>query len=169
MSERILRLSAPFVAAVCFALLVAAAGSGSTGRTAPGYPVARDQVAKLDPRLGAVVATAAAKGAPAALVSGRRAGIAVHGSDVRVVVSASPGREAAARAAVAATGGTLVASAGSLSEALSAAPEVSGHIDQATIDRLTSPANYLGVAPQMVDRVLKSSAAREPAQGTSKT
>lgn len=58
---------------------------------------------------------------------------------------------------------------GSLSEALSAAPEVSGHIDQATIDRLTSPANYLGVAPQMVDRVLKSSAAREPAQGTSKT
>ena len=118
MSERLLRLSAPFVAAVCFALLVAAAGSGSTGRTAPGYPVARDQVAKLDPRLGAVVATAAAKGAPAALVSGRRAGIAVHGSDVRVVVSASPGREAAARAAVAAAGGTLVASAGSLSEAL---------------------------------------------------
>ena len=58
---------------------------------------------------------------------------------------------------------------GSLSEALSAAPEVSGHIDQATIDRLTSPANYLGVAPQMVDQFLKSSAAREPAQGTSKT
>jgi 3-carboxy-cis,cis-muconate cycloisomerase len=58
---------------------------------------------------------------------------------------------------------------GSLSEALSADPEVSGRIDQATIDRLTSPANYLGVAPQMVDRVLKSSAAREPAQGTSKT
>jgi 3-carboxy-cis,cis-muconate cycloisomerase len=58
---------------------------------------------------------------------------------------------------------------GLLSEALLAAPEVSGHIDQATIDRLTSPANYLGVAPQMVDRVLKSSAAREPAQGTSKT
>jgi len=58
---------------------------------------------------------------------------------------------------------------GSFSEALSADPEVSGHIDQATIDRLTSPANYLGVAPQMVDRVLKSSAARDRAQGTSKT
>jgi 3-carboxy-cis,cis-muconate cycloisomerase len=57
---------------------------------------------------------------------------------------------------------------GSLSEALSPDPEVSGRIDQATIDRLTSPANYLGVAPQMMDRVLKSSAARDHAQGTSK-
>ncbi len=42
----------------------------------------------------------------------------------------------------------------SLADALSANPQVSGRIDRATIDRLTSPANYLGLAPQMVDRVL---------------
>ena len=58
---------------------------------------------------------------------------------------------------------------GSLAEALSADPEVSRRIDRATIDRLTNPANYLGAAPQMVDRVLKSSAARDGAQRTSKT
>jgi 3-carboxy-cis,cis-muconate cycloisomerase len=45
---------------------------------------------------------------------------------------------------------------GSLSEALVANPEISGHIDRATIDRLTAPRNYLGQAPQMVDRVLAS-------------
>jgi len=45
---------------------------------------------------------------------------------------------------------------GSLSEALVANPEISGRIDQATIDRLTTPRNYLGQAPQMVDRVLGS-------------
>jgi Adenylosuccinate lyase C-terminus/Lyase/impB/mucB/samB family len=45
---------------------------------------------------------------------------------------------------------------GSLSEALIANPEISGRIDQATIDRLTTPRNYLGQAPQMVDRVLAS-------------
>src|SRR3954451_14192884 len=45
---------------------------------------------------------------------------------------------------------------GSLAEALSADPEVSGRIDRATIDRLTDPGNYLGQAPQMVDRVLRS-------------
>jgi 3-carboxy-cis,cis-muconate cycloisomerase len=42
----------------------------------------------------------------------------------------------------------------SLAGALSANQQVSTHIDRATIDRLTSPANYLGLAPQMVDRVL---------------
>jgi 3-carboxy-cis,cis-muconate cycloisomerase len=57
---------------------------------------------------------------------------------------------------------------GSLSEALAADPEVSGRIDRATIDRLTSPANYLGMAPQMVDRVLKNSAVRDGASGISK-
>jgi len=31
------------------------------------------------------------------------------------------------------------------------------HIDRATIDRLTDPANYLGPAPQMVDRVVRLS------------
>jgi 3-carboxy-cis,cis-muconate cycloisomerase len=45
---------------------------------------------------------------------------------------------------------------GSLTEALSADPEVSGRIDRATIDRLTDPGNYLGQAPQMVDQVLRS-------------
>jgi 3-carboxy-cis,cis-muconate cycloisomerase len=34
---------------------------------------------------------------------------------------------------------------------------VSARIDRATIDRLTSPGNYLGLAPQMVDRVLAAS------------
>ncbi|WP_375459458.1 3-carboxy-cis,cis-muconate cycloisomerase [uncultured Enterovirga sp.] len=45
---------------------------------------------------------------------------------------------------------------GTLAEALAASPEVSGRIDRATIDRLTSPGNYLGLAPAMVDRVLGS-------------
>jgi 3-carboxy-cis,cis-muconate cycloisomerase len=40
---------------------------------------------------------------------------------------------------------------------LSADPRVSARIDRATIDRLTSPKNYLGLAPQMVDRVLGAS------------
>jgi 3-carboxy-cis,cis-muconate cycloisomerase len=43
-----------------------------------------------------------------------------------------------------------------LADALSADPRVTGHIDRAAIERLTSPRNYLGLAPQMVDRVLKS-------------
>jgi 3-carboxy-cis,cis-muconate cycloisomerase len=41
-----------------------------------------------------------------------------------------------------------------LADALSADPRVSKRIDRATIDRLTSPGNYLGLAPEMVDRVL---------------
>jgi 3-carboxy-cis,cis-muconate cycloisomerase len=45
---------------------------------------------------------------------------------------------------------------GTLADALSADPQVSAHIDRATIERLTSPGNYLGLAPQMVDRVLGS-------------
>ena len=44
-----------------------------------------------------------------------------------------------------------------LADALSADPRVSAHIDRATIERLTSPKNYLGLAPAMVDRVLASS------------
>jgi len=44
-----------------------------------------------------------------------------------------------------------------LADALSANPLVSGRIDRATIDRLTSPGNYLGLAPEMVDRVLAAS------------
>jgi 3-carboxy-cis,cis-muconate cycloisomerase len=42
----------------------------------------------------------------------------------------------------------------SLKDALSSDPRVSARIDRATIDRLTSPGNYLGLAPRMVDRVL---------------
>jgi 3-carboxy-cis,cis-muconate cycloisomerase len=38
------------------------------------------------------------------------------------------------------------------------APEVTKHFDRAAIDRLTDPANYLGLAPQMVDRAIALSA-----------
>ena len=44
-----------------------------------------------------------------------------------------------------------------LADALSADPRVSARIDRATIERLTSPKNYLGLAPDMVDRVLAAS------------
>ncbi len=44
----------------------------------------------------------------------------------------------------------------SLRDALCADPNVTSRIDGATIERLTSPGNYLGLAPQMVDRVLAS-------------
>jgi len=43
-----------------------------------------------------------------------------------------------------------------LADALSADPHVTERIDRATIERLTSPGNYLGLAPQMVDRVIAS-------------
>ncbi len=45
-----------------------------------------------------------------------------------------------------------------LAEALSADPRVCQRIDRATIEALTSPENYLGLAPEMVDRVLDSKA-----------
>ncbi len=45
---------------------------------------------------------------------------------------------------------------GTLAEALSASPAVMAHFDRAAIDRMTDPANYSGLAPQMVDRVLAS-------------
>jgi 3-carboxy-cis,cis-muconate cycloisomerase len=44
-----------------------------------------------------------------------------------------------------------------LADALSADSRVSACIDRATIERLTSPRNYLGLAPEMVDRVLAAS------------
>jgi 3-carboxy-cis,cis-muconate cycloisomerase len=44
-----------------------------------------------------------------------------------------------------------------LADALSADPQVSSRIDRAAIERLTSPKNYLGLAPDMVDRVLAAS------------
>jgi 3-carboxy-cis,cis-muconate cycloisomerase len=40
-----------------------------------------------------------------------------------------------------------------LAEVLYQDETVSGKLDRATIDRLCDPANYLGVAPQMVDRM----------------
>jgi 3-carboxy-cis,cis-muconate cycloisomerase len=49
---------------------------------------------------------------------------------------------------------------GTLADALAVNPEVSGRIDRATIDRLTSPKNYLGLAPAMVDRVLNATKRR---------
>ena len=45
---------------------------------------------------------------------------------------------------------------GTLAEALAASPAVMTHFDRAAIDRMTNPANYSGLAPQMVDRVLAS-------------
>jgi 3-carboxy-cis,cis-muconate cycloisomerase len=53
---------------------------------------------------------------------------------------------------------------GTLADALANTPEVAQHLDRAAIERLTDPANYLGMAPQMVDRVLASSRAGTPAK-----
>ncbi len=44
-----------------------------------------------------------------------------------------------------------------LADALASDPRVSTRIDRGTIDRLTAPENYLGLAPVMVDRVLAAS------------
>jgi 3-carboxy-cis,cis-muconate cycloisomerase len=43
---------------------------------------------------------------------------------------------------------------GTLAEALAALPDVTKHFDRAAIDRMTDPVNYLGLAPQMVDRAI---------------
>lgn len=48
---------------------------------------------------------------------------------------------------------------GTLAAALNAMPAVSSRLDSALIERLTDPVNYLGSAPQMVDRVVAYSAA----------
>lgn len=49
---------------------------------------------------------------------------------------------------------------GRLADVLNAMPSVASRLDPQLIERLTDPANYLGSAPQMVDQVLASSAAR---------
>ncbi|MEC5344061.1 adenylosuccinate lyase family protein [Brenneria populi] len=49
---------------------------------------------------------------------------------------------------------------GRLADVLNAMPGVSSRLDAELIERLTNPVNYLGMAPAMVDRVLKSSASR---------
>lgn len=46
---------------------------------------------------------------------------------------------------------------GMLAEVLARDTEISKHFDRAALDRLTSPANYLGLAPAMVDKVLERS------------
>jgi 3-carboxy-cis,cis-muconate cycloisomerase len=46
---------------------------------------------------------------------------------------------------------------GTLADALSALPEITAHLDRSAIERLTDPANYLGMAPAMVDEVLRQS------------
>jgi len=43
---------------------------------------------------------------------------------------------------------------GTLADALAALPAVTEHFDRAAIDRMTDPANYLGLAPDMVDRAV---------------
>jgi 3-carboxy-cis,cis-muconate cycloisomerase len=48
---------------------------------------------------------------------------------------------------------------GTLASVLNSMPEVSSRLDPKLIEQLTEPANYLGAAPQMVDRVVASSAA----------
>ena len=50
---------------------------------------------------------------------------------------------------------------GRLADVLNAMPSVASRLDSQLIERLTDPANYLGSAPQMVDQVLASSAARD--------
>ena len=45
---------------------------------------------------------------------------------------------------------------GTLAEALERDAAVTAHFDRTAIDRMTDPANYSGLAPQMVDRVLAS-------------
>ena len=48
---------------------------------------------------------------------------------------------------------------GTLAEALAALPEVTRHFDRDAIERMTDPANYLGLAPRMVDRAIELSSA----------
>ncbi|HEU4646855.1 MAG TPA: 3-carboxy-cis,cis-muconate cycloisomerase [Burkholderiales bacterium] len=43
---------------------------------------------------------------------------------------------------------------GSLADALAQVPEVTQHLDRQALDKLTDPANYLGAAGEMVDRVV---------------
>jgi 3-carboxy-cis,cis-muconate cycloisomerase len=47
---------------------------------------------------------------------------------------------------------------GTLADALWALPEITSRFNRAEIERLTDPANYLGLAPDMVDRALALSA-----------
>ena len=94
------------------------AGSRSTGDSWPpgGSAPAHADSAGLSSQL-AQVAAAARTGAPAALGVARTQGLAVTGSDVRVVVEPANGVRAA-QDAVAAAGGRVEATAGGLVQAL---------------------------------------------------
>lgn len=50
---------------------------------------------------------------------------------------------------------------GRLADVLNSMPTVASRLDPKLIERLTDPANYLGMAPEMVDRVLAKSAQRQ--------
>ncbi|ARP94210.1 class-II fumarase/aspartase family protein [Bordetella genomosp. 13] len=50
---------------------------------------------------------------------------------------------------------------GTLADALCALPAVTAHFDRAAVERMTDPANYLGLAPAMVDRALERSRRRD--------
>jgi 3-carboxy-cis,cis-muconate cycloisomerase len=52
---------------------------------------------------------------------------------------------------------TVNETGGTLADALCALPEVTRHFDRGAIERMTDPANYLGLAPQMVDRAIELS------------
>ena len=49
---------------------------------------------------------------------------------------------------------------GSLADVLERDAEIAKHFDRPALDRLTDPANYLGAAPAMVDRVLERASAK---------
>lgn len=51
---------------------------------------------------------------------------------------------------------------GRLADVLNAMPGISSRLDPALVERLTDPANYLGLGPRMVDRVLENSARLDP-------
>jgi 3-carboxy-cis,cis-muconate cycloisomerase len=53
---------------------------------------------------------------------------------------------------------TVNTQGGTLAEALAALPAVTQHLDRATIERLTDPGNYIGLAAQMVDQAIQVSA-----------
>ncbi|MDC7786416.1 adenylosuccinate lyase family protein [Rhodoplanes sp. TEM] len=57
---------------------------------------------------------------------------------------------------------------GQLSDVLARDPEVAAILDRAAIERLTDPANYLGLAEQMVDQVLASRTRGSENQNTSR-
>ncbi|MDR0227098.1 MAG: adenylosuccinate lyase family protein [Burkholderiaceae bacterium] len=54
---------------------------------------------------------------------------------------------------------TVNTEGGTLADALARLPEVTAHFDRAALERLTDPRNYLGEAPQMVDRAIALSRA----------